>query len=202
MDFGYARVSTDEQNLNLQIDALIEIGVDHENIFLDKVSAARAERKKLDEIISKLRKGDTLYVWKIDRMARSLIHFTKLANLLKEKGVTFKSITEPFLDTTGESPHGQFLVNIFASLAQFELDLIRERTNAGLRAAKKRGKVLGPPRGMSEKAKQKAMVAERYHSEGKMTVDEILEKLKVSRGTYYKYLRYQEISPREYKPRK
>lgn len=202
MNFGYARVSTNEQSLDLQIDALVDMGIDSKNIFLDKVSGARAERAKLNLLLSKLREGDVLYVWKMDRMARSLIHFTKLVNHFKQEGVAFKSLTEPFLDTTGDSPHGNFLVNIFASLAEFERDLIRERTKAGLEAAKKRGKILGPPRGMTEPKKQKALVAAAYHKEGKMSVDEILSKLNISRGTYYKYLDYAKAEVRAYKPRK
>lgn len=202
MDFGYARVSTHEQNLDLQINALLEQGVLGKNIYMDKVSAARSNRDKLDKLLNKLREGDTLYVWKMDRMARSLIHFTKLANHFKAEGVAFKSLTEPFLDTTGDSPHGNFLVNIFASLAEFERDLIRERTKAGLDAARKRGKILGPPRGMSEKAKQKAVVAAAYHKEGKLKVDEILEKLEISRGTYYKYLEHEKVVVNKYRKRK
>jgi len=116
--------------------------------------------------------------------------------------IAFKSLTEPFLDTTGDSPHGNFLVNIFASLAEFERDLIRERTKAGLEAAIKRGKTLGPPKGMNEAKKHKAMVAAAYHTEGKMSVDEILGKLKISRGTYYKYLDDAKAEVRIYKPRK
>ncbi len=201
MDFGYARVSTHEQNLDLQIDALLKHGVSAKNIYMDKVSGARSEREKLNLLLSKLREGDTLYVWKMDRMARSLIHFTKLANHFKKEGVAFKSLTEPFLDTTGDSPHG-ILVNIFASLAEFERDLIRERTKAGLDAAKKRGKVLGPPKGLSEKAKQTAVLAAAYHKEGVLKVDEILLKLNISRGTYYKYLEHQKVKVNKYKSRK
>lgn len=114
-------------------------------------------------------------------MVRSLIPFTKIANVLESKGVAFKSITEKFLDTTGSSPHGKFLVNIFASLAQFEIDLIKERTNAGLEAARKRGQILGPPRGLSEKAKQKAILAEDYHREGKLSVFKSLRSSKYRR---------------------
>lgn len=202
MNFGYARISTDEQNLDLQIDALLKKKVKSENIYIDKVSGAQSERESLSKLLSILREGDTLYVWKIDRMARSLIHFTKLINVFKEKGVAFQSITEPFLDTTNDSSHGKFLVNIFAALAEFERDLIRERTKAGLEAAKRRGKKLGPPRGLSEKAKQKAVVAAAYHKEGIMTVGEILEKLHISRGTYYKYLDYKKVVTRKYKARK
>lgn len=147
-----------------------------------------------------LREGGTLLVWKLDRRARSLINFTNIANLLKEKGVAFKSITEPFLDTTSASPHGKFLVNIFASLAEFERDIIIECTKAGLESAQRKGKVLGPPRGLSKKAEQKAILAEDYFRKGELTVDEILEKLNISRGTYYKYLRHRGVkSIRTYK---
>lgn len=202
MNFGYARVSTDEQNLDLQIDALMEKKVKSENIYIDKVSGARSEREQLDLLLSELREGDTLIVWKMDRMARSLIHFTKLMNLFREKGIAFQSITEPFVDTTSESPQGNFLINLFASLAEFERDLIRERTIAGLEAAKRRGKKLGPPRGLSENAKQTAVLAADFHNQGKLSVDEILGKLDISRGTYYKYLDYQKAATRKYKPRK
>jgi DNA invertase Pin-like site-specific DNA recombinase len=192
----------DEQSLDLQIDALLEKKVKSENIYIDEVSGARSEREALTKLLSILREGDTLYVWKIDRMARSLIHFTKLINEFKEKGVAFQSITERFLDTTSDSSHGNFLMNIFAALAEFESDLIRERTKAGLEAAKRRGKKLGPPSGLSEKAKQKAVVAAAYHKEGKMTVDEILDKLQISRGTYYKYLDYHKVLTRKHRVRK
>lgn len=200
MVFGYARVSTFEQNLDLQIDALFKEGVEQKNIYVDKVSGSSAQRVELDKLLAHLREGDTLLVWKLDRMARSLIHFTNLANLLKDKSVAFKSITEPFLDTTSASPHGKFLVNIFASLAEFERDIIIERTKAGLESTRRRGKVLGPPRGLSKKAEQKAVLAEDYFRKGELTVDEILEKLNISRGTYYKYLRHRGVKNiREYK---
>ena len=196
MDFGYARISTNEQNFNLQMDALLKEGIDEENIFFDKVSGSRADREKLNELLQILRKGDTLYVWKIDRMARSLIHFTKIVNDFKEKGILFKSLTEPFLDTTEESPQGKFLMNIFASLAEFERDLIKERTIAGLNAAKNRGIILGPPRGLSKEAQKTAILAEQFHNDRK-PVKEILRELKISRGTYYKYLRYREDKSKE-----
>lgn len=193
MKFGYARISTEEQNLDLQINALLEENIPEENIFVDKVSGTREEREELNLLFQKLRKGDILFVWKMDRMARSLIHYTKIVNKLREKEILFKSLTEPFLDTTVSNPHGKFLLNIFASLAEFEKDLIKERTKAGLAAARKKGKILGHPRGLSEKAKEKAILAEEYHKEGKLRVDKILKKLDISRGTYYKYLRYRKV---------
>ncbi|MBC7000342.1 recombinase family protein [Cytophaga sp. FL35] len=190
MVFGYARVSTAEQNLNLQIDALLKEGIKEKNIFTDKVSSSREERKSLSRLLNFVREGDTIVVWKLDRLARSLIHFTKLMNELDQKGVKFKSITEPFIDTTERSSHSEFIINLFASLAQLERDIIIERTKAGLQSARRRGKVLGAPKGISEKNKQKAVLCEEYFKEGRLTVTEICERLKISRATYYKYLRH------------
>ncbi len=190
MIFGYARVSTNEQNLDLQIDAFLKEGIKEKNIYTDKVSSTKEERKSLAKLLDYVREGDTIVVWKLDRLARSLIHFTKLMNEFEEKGVKFKSLTEPFIDTTDKSSHSEFIINIFAALAQLERDIIIERTKAGLESAKRRGKVLGAPRGISKKNQQKAVLCEQYFREGILTVTEICERLEVSRATYYKYLRY------------
>lgn len=190
MEFGYARVSTNEQNLDLQLDAFLKEGISEKNIYTDKVSSTKEVRKSLSKLLNYLRKGDVLVVWKLDRLARSLIHFTKLVNELDEKGVKFRSITEPFLDTTDKSPHSSFIVNMFAALAQLERDIIIERTKAGLASARLRGKVLGAPKGISAKNKQKAILCEEYFKEGILTVSEICERVEVSRATFYKYLRY------------
>ena len=189
MVFGYARVSTSEQNLDLQIDALLKEGIKEKHIYTDKVSSVREDRVNLDKLLNFVREGDTIVVWKLDRLARSLIHFTRLMNQLKEKGVQFRSITESFIDTTEKSSHSQFIVNLFAALAQLERDIIIERTRAGLESARRRGKVLGAPRGLSKKNQQKAVLCEEYFKEGKMTVSEICNRLEISRATYYKYLR-------------
>ncbi len=189
MIFGYARVSTSDQSLNLQIDALLQEGIERKNIHTDKISSTATERKSLARLWDFAREGDTIVVWKLDRLARSLIHFTKLMNELEEKGVKFKSITEPFIDTTKESSHSRFLVNMFAALAQLERDIIVERTKAGLESARIRGRVLGAPKGLSKKNKQKAVLCEEYFKEGRLTVTEICERLEISRATYYKYLR-------------
>ncbi len=189
MIFGYARVSTSDQSLNLQIDALLAEGIDLKNIYTDKISGTVKERKSLIKLWDFAREGDTIVVWKLDRLVRSLIHFTKLMNELEEKGVKFKSITEPFIDTTKESSHSKFLVNMFAALAQLERDIIIERTKAGLESARLRGRILGAPKGLSKKNQQKAVLSEEYFKEGRMTVTEICERLEISRATYYKYLR-------------
>ncbi len=191
MVFGYARVSTTDQNLDMQIDAFLKEGIKVKNIYTDKVSSAKEDRKSLSKLLKYAREGDTIVVWKLDRLARSLIHFTNFINQLDEKGIKFKSITEPFLDTTDKSSHSQFIVNIFAALAQLERDIIIERTKAGMASAKARGKVFGAPYGISKKNKQKAIICEQYFKEGKLTVNEICERVEISRATYYKYLRHQ-----------
>jgi len=190
MIFGYARVSTNEQNLDLQIDAFLKEGIKNKNIYTDKVSSTKEKRRKLGKLLDYVREGDTIMVWKLDRLARSLIHFTKLMNEFEEKGVKFKSITEPFLDTTDKSSHSQFIVNMFAALAQLERDIIIERTKAGLESARRRGKILGAPKGISKKNQQKAVLCEQYFKQGILAVTEICERLEISRATYYKYLRY------------
>jgi DNA invertase Pin-like site-specific DNA recombinase len=187
-------VSTQEQSLNLQLDALLKQGIAHKNIYTDKVSSTKEERKSLNKLLSYVRDGDTIVVWKLDRLARSMIHFTKLITELEEKGVKFKSITEPFIDTTEKSSHSEFIINIFAALAQLERDIIIERTKAGLESAKRRGKVLGAPKGISKRNQQKAILCEEYFKESKLTVSEICKRLDISRATYYKYLRYRGLS--------
>ena len=189
MIFGYARVSITEQNLDLQLDAFLKEGIDRKNIYTDKVSSSQEKRKSLSKLLDYARDGDTIVVWKLDRLARSLIHFTNFINQLNEKGIKFRSITEPFLDTTDKSSHSQFIVNLFAALAQLERDIIIERTKAGLASARARGKVFGAPKGLSKKNQQKAIICEQYFKEGKLTVSEICDRVDVSRATYYKYLR-------------
>ncbi|PIB38433.1 recombinase family protein [Maribacter sp. 4G9] len=194
MVFGYARVSTAVQSLDLQLDALLKEGITRKNIYTDKVSSTKEERNSLNKLLNYVREGDTIVVWKLDRLARSLIHFTKLMQELDEKGVKFRSITESFIDTTKKSSQSEFIINIFAALAQLERDIIIERTKAGLESARRRGKVLGAPKGISKKNQQKAVLCEEYFKEGKLTVSEICERLAISRATYYKYLRFRGLN--------
>src|SRR5919202_1308927 len=135
MLIGYARVSTNEQNLDLQRDALERAGCDL--IFDDHVSGTKARRPGLEQALSHLRAGDTLVVWRLDRLGRSLRHLIDTGTDLQGKGVGFKSLTEN-IDTT--TTGGRLVFNIFASLAEFERDIIRERTEAGLQAARTRGR--------------------------------------------------------------
>lgn len=197
MVFGYARVSTEEQSINLQMDALLKEGILEKNIYFDKVSGIKSERKDLSKLLEHLREGDTIVVWKLDRLVRSLIHLTKLINDFDNKGVKFRSITEPFIDTTQNSPHSNFITNIFGALAQLERDIIIERTKAGLESARRRGKVLGAPTGLRKESKKKAKMCAVYFKEGELSVSEICERVDVSRATYYKYLEYEGLEDKK-----
>jgi DNA invertase Pin-like site-specific DNA recombinase len=143
MLIGYARVSTNEQNLDLQLDALTKEGVDPDRIFTDKVTGTKAERPGLENALSHLRAGDTLVVWRLDRLARSLSNLIELVNRLLGQGIAFKSLTER-IDTA--SATGKFVFHIFGALAEFERNLIKERTLAGLLATRARGRLGGRPR--------------------------------------------------------
>ena len=136
MKLGYARVSTRDQNLNLQVDALKRAGC--ERIYQDVASGSKTERPALDEMLGQLRRGDVLVIWKLDRMGRSLAHLVELVGDLVTRKVGLVSLNDP-IDTT--SAQGRFVFNLFASLAEFERELIRERTQAGLSAARARGRV-------------------------------------------------------------
>jgi DNA invertase Pin-like site-specific DNA recombinase len=144
MMIGYMRVSTadERQSVDLQRDALVAAGVDERHLHQDKASGARDDRPGLKACLADLRSGDILVVWKLDRLGRSLSHLLRIVTELKERGVAFRSLTEQ-MDTT--TPHGEFLFNIFGSLAQYERALITERVNAGLAAAKRRGRKGGRP---------------------------------------------------------
>ena len=154
MLIGYARVSTNDQNLDLQRDALEAAGC--ERLFTDTASGAKAERPGLKEALKECRKGDILVVWKLDRLGRSLPHLVETVRDLMAREVGFKSLQES-IDTTTSA--GKLIFHIFASLAEFERDLIRERTNAGLSAARARGRKGGRPKGVMDTNKQKAALA-------------------------------------------
>ena len=180
MLIGYARVSTLDQNLDLQIDALRSAGC--EDIYTDHVSGTKARRPGLEQALSHLRPGDTLVVWRLDRLGRSLRHLIDTVADLQEKGIGFKSITES-IDTTTSG--GRLVFNIFASLAEFEREIIRERTQAGLQAARARGRKGGRPKALTDKQIDmlNKLAADKEHS-----VDEICQTLGISRKTYYRYV--------------
>jgi DNA invertase Pin-like site-specific DNA recombinase len=177
---GYARVSTDDQNLDLQVDALTKAGC--YRIFPDKVSGAKTDRPELARLLDQIRPGDTLVVWRLDRLGRSLPHLVSTVNELADRGVKFASLTEGF--DTG-TPGGELVFHIFAALAQFERRLIQERTRAGLAAARARGRVGGRRRKLTEL--QARMAREMYDSR-KHTVADIARTFGVTRPTIYREL--------------
>ena len=184
MKLGYARVSTQDQNLALQLDALKIAGCD--KVYQEKVSGATADRPELGKLLDIIREGDTLVIWKLDRLGRSLAHLIKLVADLEQRQVGLLSLNDPVDTTTAQ---GRLVFRIFASLAEFEREVIRERTLAGLASARRRGQLLGRPKGLSKAAEQKARIAENLYKEEKYSVEQIARELTISKTTLYKYLR-------------
>lgn len=177
---GYARVSTHDQNLDLQIEALKKIGCD--KIFNEIISGTNTDRENLNEALTYLRPGDSLVVWRLDRLGRTLKQLIELTNSLKEKGIGFMSITEA-IDTS--TPTGQFFFHITGAFAELERDLIRERTKAGLASARARGRKGGRPKAIDAEAFKMALI---LYNEKKTTVASISKQFNISKRTFYRYL--------------
>ena len=181
MLIGYARVSTHDQTLALQKDALEKANC--EKIFTDTVSGTKTERKGLTAALSHLRSGDALVVWRLDRLGRSLRHLIDTITELHERGVGFKSLQEN-IDTTTSG--GKLVFHIFGALAEFERKIIRERTQAGLASARSRGKVGGRPKTLSAKAVQ---MLRNMAADKSLTVSDVCKTLAIGRTTYYRYVK-------------
>ncbi|WP_129727893.1 recombinase family protein [Ectobacillus funiculus] len=177
MIFGYARVSTQDQNLEMQLDTFSKYGVDE--VFQEKMSGTKKDRPQLAKMIDKLRKGDKVVIYKLDRISRSTKHLIELSELFEEKEVDFVSIQDQ-IDTS--TPMGRFFFRTMASIAELERDIIRERTKAGLESARARGRVGGRPKA-DKKDVEKAL---KLYDSQTMTVDEIAEMTRVSRATIYR----------------
>lgn len=177
---GYARVSTQDQNPSLQTDALTAAGC--EKIFIERASGAQRDRPELKAAIEFLRSGDTLVVWKFDRLARSLKQLIETIEQLGARGIGFRSVTEAI--DTGTSG-GKLVFHIFGAIAEFERSIIRERTTAGLEAARARGRKGGRPPALSDKdiAAAKAMLADQA-----ITVEDVAQRLNVAPSTLYRHL--------------
>jgi DNA invertase Pin-like site-specific DNA recombinase len=180
MLIGYARISTHDQTLHLQRDALEK--AECEKIFTDTVSGTKAERKGLSEALSHLREGDTLVVWRLDRLGRSLRHLIDTITELHDRGVGFKSLQEN-IDTTTSG--GKLVFHIFGALAEFEREIIRERTQAGLQSARSRGKVGGRPKALTPKEVQ---MLRNMAGDKSLTVSDICKTLGIGRTTFYRYV--------------
>jgi DNA invertase Pin-like site-specific DNA recombinase len=177
---GYARVSTLDQNLDLQFDALKEAGC--EKIFTEKASGAKSDRPELNKALEFIRSGDTLVVWKLDRLGRSIRQLIDTVNILNERGIGLRSLKES-IDTATSS--GKLVFHIFCALAEFERDVIRERTHAGLAAARARGRKGGRKKAITP---DKFSMALGLYQKRELSVDTICENLGVNRRTFYNYL--------------
>jgi DNA invertase Pin-like site-specific DNA recombinase len=187
MLIGYARVSTQDQTLDLQTDALTQAGC--EKIFTDTMSGAKVERPGLQEAMHYLRAGDTLVVWRLDRLGRTLKQLIATINDLSEQDIGFKCLQEN-IDTTTSG--GKLIFHIFGALAEFEREIIRERTNAGLQAARARGRLGGRPKTQSLDPKKMAL-AKQLHDDRSRPVQEICAQLQISKSTLYRYLRDERV---------
>jgi DNA invertase Pin-like site-specific DNA recombinase len=184
--YAYARISTDKQNIEMQLDALKNHGYDH--LFQEQESSKK-ERPQLQLLKSKLKPGDTFVTWKYDRVARSVIELVTLISDLKDKNINFISLTEK-IDTG--TPQGKLFATIMAGLGEFERDLISERTKEGLKAAKARGRLGGRPKGMEKKVVNLCkLIQHEANANEEISISSLLTEYNVSRGTYYKFLKRQ-----------
>ena len=181
---GYVRVSSQDQEVNLQVDALVKAGCAANMIFIDKISGAKFDRPGLKKCLENLNSGDILLVWRLDRLGRSMPHLVQLIEDLFQKGVGFRSLCDGAIDTTTAS--GELIFNIFSSLAQFERRLTQERTRAGLAAARARGKKGG--RKKLSSTDPKVLMAKNMHKDHGMAINDICKTLKISRASFYRYV--------------
>lgn len=181
MLIGYARVSTQDQTLDLQLDALTQAGC--KRTYTDTASGSMIDRKGLLDAVDHLRAGDVLVVWRLDRLGRTLKQLIELINDLNVKGIGFNSLQES-IDTTTSG--GKLVFHIFGALAEFEREIIRERTNAGLTAARARGRLGGRPKALDVK---KAALAKSLCDSKEHSVKDICDTLGISRGTLYRYVK-------------
>src|SRR5215467_13436905 len=180
MKLGYARVSTDAQETHLQLDALTRAKCSR--IYEEKASGAKAERPELMRLLDNTRKGDVIIVWKLDRLARSIRQLIDTTVLLNDRGVELHSLTENINTTT---PSGKLTFHIFAALAEFERDILRQRVNAGLKAARRRGRIGGRPKALDEADLKKARALLRS---GDYSRVQVADELEVSRHTLWRAL--------------
>lgn len=182
MTVGYARISTSDQNISIQVDLLKENGC--EKIFTDIASGVREDREGLNEMLAYLRKDDIIIVYKTDRIFRSLKNMIELIEKFNMKGILFKSITEPAFDTT--SANGRFIIQIFGAVAEFERNLISERTKSGLEGARKRKKLLGRPKGASPKSVEKYQFAKHLYDNKNIPIEKACKQAGISKATFYR----------------
>lgn len=196
MKIGYARVSTRDQKLEMQRSALTDFGC--ELIYEEKQSAVK-NRPELQKLLKKIRSGDVVVVWKIDRLGRSLKDLIELVTGFRSNGVEFVSLNDNINTTTAQ---GRLVFNLFGSFAEFERELISERTRAGLAEARKHGRSGGRPPGLSKESRKTAWAAYSMSKKKELSVGDILRSLKLNKTTYYRYIAWAEKEAEKKVPKK
>lgn len=181
---GYARVSTEGQSLDRQIDILVDYGVDKRNIYKEKISGTKTYREQLEKMINELQQGDTVIITDLTRISRSTKDLLNIIDKIKEKGSSIKSIKDTWLDTSSDNPYNSFLLTIMSGLSQLERDLISQRTKEGLKSAKARGRNGGRP----SKRNEKANIVKLLYEEG-YKISDIVKQTGLSRATVYRVLK-------------
>ncbi|WP_338836270.1 recombinase family protein [Clostridium perfringens] len=184
MLIGYARVSTEEQSLNRQIDMLVDYGVDKRNIYQEKISGTKADREQLNNMLNDLQENDVVVIADLTRVSRSTKDLLSIVDKIKSKGASIKSIKDTWLDTTSDNPYNSFLLTVMSGLSQLERDLISQRTKEGLESAKARGRNGGRPKKRNDKADTVSLL----YKEGFKIVD-IVKQTGLSRVTVYRALK-------------
>jgi DNA invertase Pin-like site-specific DNA recombinase len=190
--FAYGRVSTESQNLDMQVDRFKLIGVKPENIFVDKDSGKNDDRKELQKLLNKLRKGDKVVFYDITRLGRNLKYLITLIEHFNSIGVHFQDLTNPFINTeSSRTAEGEFIFLIFAALGQYFRKASNEKVRAGLAAARARGKVGGRPKGLSKEIQEVAPIAVIMHKNPDVSIRDIMNALKISQGSVYKCFKHE-----------
>ena len=186
---GYARVSTEEQNLDRQIDALVKFGVDKRNIYTEKVTGTKIDREQLNKMLNDLVYGDVVVIADLTRISRSTKDLLEIVEKIKIKGACIKSIKDSWLDTTSDNPYNSFLLTVMSALSQLERDLISQRTKEGLASAKARGRIGGRPNGRTSKSDLVALMLNQNYK-----IKDIVDKTGLSRTTVYRIIKDIEVN--------
>ena len=196
MLYGYARVGNYENNLDIQLDVLQRFGVNSGDIVIEINFKFNSKRVKLQALLSSLKKGDTVVVWRLDRIASSTKNLVNLMNSLNEKKINFYCVTEPLINTSSSNRYSELLIQLFFYLFELQKSIRNENIRLGQELAKSKGKIIGAPKGLSEKNKLKAKKCVKHYKRGKRTVLEICEKVGVSKyaSEQVHLLRFDELS--------
>ena len=191
-DFYYLRVSTESQNIDMQLDRVKLLGATDENIFIDKDSGKNDDRKELQRLLNKLRKGDKVVFYDLTRLGRNLKYLITLVEHFYKTGVDFQDLTNPFINTEStRTAEGELIFLIFGALGQYFRKSSNEKVKAGLAAARARGKVGGRPKGLSKRLKDKASLAVIMHKNPEVSIKDIMKALQISQGSVYKCFKYE-----------